>query len=166
MKSHKIKNIYLKYNVILISLVLIPLSLIGLLNFVIDPYGVFNTIVIQNLNYVKPELDKHQRLVKSAYVINYKPQKVLMGSSTVLNGLNPSKISIDKEIDTSYNLGISSVNMKEMKLYFEHLLLNQPELKTVFLGLNFFMFNHNKDNSVEIGENIILKKNIYLNRTI
>ena len=108
MKSCKIKNIYLKYNVILISLVFIPLSLIGLLNFVIDPYGVFNTTIIQNLNYVKPELDKHQRLVKSAYIINYQPTKVVMGSSTVLNGLNPSKININNDRDTVYNLGISS----------------------------------------------------------
>ena len=150
----------------LILSIVFPLSLISLLNFIVDPYGVFNAPIIHKLNYVKPELDKHQRLVKSAYIINYQPKRVLMGSSTVLNGLNPSKIGILGDRNLAYNLGISSVNMKETRLYFDHLLLNQPELRTVVLGLNFFMFNDNKNNSLMIKENVILKKNIYLNRTI
>ncbi len=166
-KKKQQTKIYLKYNLTLLLTIVLPLSFIGFLNFIVDPYGVFNTPIIYKLNYIKPELDKHQRLVKSADIINYKPKKVLLGSSTVLNGLNPRKIDIFfRDRDLAYNLGISSINMKETRLYFDHLLLNQPKLNTVILGLNFFMFNNNKNNNLLIKDNVILKKNGYLNLII
>ena len=104
-----------------------------------DPYWLSDA---RTLREDSPALDVQMRLSKALQLISRAwevPLKVvLIGSSTVYRGLNPS--ALDYPAGAVYNLGISSLRMQEAKAYVQHLLLfSRPEI--VLIGLDFFQFD-------------------------
>ena len=104
-----------------------------------DPYWLNDA---RTLRDDSPALDLQMRFSKALQLISREwevPLKVVfIGSSTVYRGLNPS--ALDYPAGAVYNLGISSLRMREAKAYVQHLLLfSRPE--TVLIGLDFFQFD-------------------------
>lgn len=118
----------------------ILICLIAIINFIIDPFYIYQNFSFEQLNRVKTELIKHERLYKAIEIARLKPQAILLGSSRVAVGLDPEDV---KEITGlfTYNSGLSMAGFEEMYHYFEHALHHQPNLKVVILGLDFFAFS-------------------------
>jgi hypothetical protein len=72
-------------------------------------------------------------------IIQLKPQRVFLGSSRTILGLDPAHGAFRDNLVT-YNAGLTGPNMDDIKAYFDHALLNQRDLKEVVLALDFFMF--------------------------
>ncbi|NER30702.1 MAG: hypothetical protein F6J89_24580, partial [Symploca sp. SIO1C4] len=81
------------------------------------------------------------------------------GSSRTDLGLDPTHPALTNK-QPAYNLGLVGPNIYEVKRYFEHSLANQPELKTVVLGIDLFMFNEYKINEVDFSEDRLEKENL------
>lgn len=99
-----------------------------------DPYWLLEG---SNADRIRPALDTRMRFAKSVQLVQRAPRRILVGSSTVYRGLDPSVI--DDELRT-FNLGISSMRILEARHYVRHALRFAP-VKEVILGLDFFMFD-------------------------
>jgi hypothetical protein len=141
---------YKRYNFLFLTITVLGVSGFGCVNAAIDPYGIMNAPKIQGLNDLKPRQFANVRLFKAIDVIEQRPKTILLGSSRSDWGLDPGHPAfVAKPV---YNLGLVGPNMYEVRRYFEHALANQPDLKQVVLGLDFFMFNQYKVNSVDFDE--------------
>jgi hypothetical protein len=130
---------YRHFNLALLATALAPVFLVGLVNYVADPYGVFKTPTRRGFNLLKPVQDDQVRLFKPAEVIYLEPQRVFLGSSRIIRSLDPEHPVFDDNLVT-YNLGLTSPNLTEIRELLEHSIRNQTELKQVILSLDFFMF--------------------------
>ncbi|HAX78239.1 MAG TPA: hypothetical protein DCY88_21070 [Cyanobacteria bacterium UBA11372] len=121
-----------------------PVLSLGLVNLAVDPYGVISTPTIAKFNQSKPEILTQERMYKAVEITRLKPQIILLGSSRTQWGIYPQHPGLSKSNLKAYNVGFSGANMYEVMRYFKHAIANQPDLKTVVIGLDFFMFReHN-----------------------
>jgi hypothetical protein len=65
------------------------------------------------------------------------PKTILLGTSTALR-LSPDHPALT--IQPAYNLALPGAKMYDIKSYFEDTLANQPDLKQVVIGIDFFSF--------------------------
>ena len=152
-------KIYKRFNIAFLAFTLPSLLSLGLFNIAIDPYGVFNSPEILRLNSLKPKQFLNVRLFKAIKITQIKPKTLLLGSSRTDLGLNPQHPSLASK-QPAYNLGLVGPNIYEIKRYFEHTLKNQPELETVVLGIDLFMFNEHKQNAIDFAESRLEKENV------
>lgn len=131
----------------------------GAVSFVVDPYGIWDNHGLVGINRIKNKISNRERLFKAVAVMQKKPDIILMGSSRTLLGLNPEHPALQARGHV-YNLGLSAASMKEIKKYFEHALANQPDLKEVVLGLDFFMFNELRKQAGDYDENLIGRRRL------
>lgn len=155
------KHIYSRFYTVLITVILLILGAIGLFNVIVDPYGVFNSPLIQGFNQSKPWKVVQVRLFKAVNVTRIKPETVLLGASRTYVGLNPKHPSLNSN-QPVYNLGLNSANMYEIKRYFQHALFNQPDLKLVVLEIDYFSFYLNGKNTPDFLEDRLERNSISL----
>ena len=162
------KSKYKNFSLIFLSTISLLMLTVGLFNYVIDPYGVFNAFYLPKFNDVKKNKPYNDHLYKPLDIIRIKPKTIIMGTSKVKQGINPDNIS--SEIITNsnyqnpvYNLGLNGANIYEVKRYLEHTIATTPDLSLVVLGLDFTMFNKLNQNKITFKENRIGAKSITTN---
>jgi hypothetical protein len=129
MKNHKIFFIVLFINLLVAILFC----------FIVDPYGFFRTYEKNGFNQQKEGMRNIIRYSKAIEISLRKPEILLMGSSRVHDGINPSLVPfVDSNI--VYNYGIDMLRINEAKSYLKHAIKNS-KIKTVIFGVDFFMFN-------------------------
>ena len=111
------------------------------INFAVDPYGLYRVIDKSGFNQQKEGVRNKIRLVKFLEIPLRKPRTILLGSSRTHDGIDPQ----DKILNTAgfqpvYNLGIDMARIKEEKAFLEYAIANS-DIKRVIFGLDFFMFN-------------------------
>jgi hypothetical protein len=111
-------------------------------NFLVDPYGVWNTPVIGRLNAAKPAERDNEMMFKAADVRRVRPATLLLGSSRVDLGIDPRHPALSKA-GPAYNLALMGGSMGPLLAYYKHALRLQPAPRRVVLGLDFFAFNRN-----------------------
>jgi hypothetical protein len=151
---------YFRFNSLFLVIALLPIGLLGIVNFTIDPYGLFKTFTLNKINLLKSRQDNNLRVYKAAEIINLKPQKILLGSSKVLLALDPYHPALAKNDSINFNLGIPRTHIYELRRYLEHAIANQPNLKQVVLGIDFFMFDLFEPNDFQRGQKLLGKTNI------
>ena len=128
--------------------------LISLFNYVVDPYGIYDSKVF---DFEKIRQDNKIRLVKAVKIEQIKPVSIVLGTSRADYGYNPDHPYFTKP---AYNLAVSGASMYEMKIYFSKA-LEQGNLKKVLLVLDYFSFNHKKQKQVQDFETYFNNPNIY-----
>lgn len=126
------------------------LSLVILLNYLVDPYSIFNSPQWSGINANKPELFEHLRLTKAYAIERLKPDALLLGSSRTEHGLDPEHPAFTSEYN-SYNLALNGATIYENLRYFQHANARQ-KLKKVVLAIDFFQFNAYRPNSPDFDE--------------
>ena len=122
-----------KFLKIVLGLSFFVAILIGGVNYIVDPYGIYKTNIFQN----KPEQDKNIRLAKVVKVEEFKPFSISLGTSRTEYGYDPNHQYFYKP---SYNLAVSGASLYENRLYLEHA-IKQGNLKEVILVADWIMFN-------------------------
>ena len=114
---------------------------IGSFNYIIDPYGLYNT---KYFNFDKIKQSNKMRLIKAIKTKEIKPTSICLGTSRTQYGYDPNHKYFTK---SSYNLATSSSSMYENLLNFKYA-LEQGNLKKVLLVVDYRMFNepNQKDN--------------------
>lgn len=137
MTTHKYKSYLLVW---LISASL-TLGMVGVFNYLVDPYGLYRTVDIAGFNQQKEGVRSKIRYVKALELPLRKPKTIIIGTSRVHDGVNPlHPLLNDPAYAPVYNLGIDMGRIHESKQYLKHALIHS-EIKRVILGLDFFMFN-------------------------
>ena len=164
-KNRAKRNKFATYNYSLIAIASIPIFLIGLFNWAIDPQDIFKTPNYGNLNHEKINKDNNDRLYKAIDIIRLRPDTIIMGSSRTKQGIDPEAAALADSPDV-YNLALNGPNFYEVKRYIEHAIYNQPNIEEIILGVDFFMFNEDLANQPTFNEARLEKKRIILDDLI
>lgn len=161
----KTKNISLnshqhrRFNFIFLTAALLPIMSAGFLNFIVDPYGFFNSPIWLGFNQAKPEKFKQDMLINAVEVIQKKPEIIFLGSSRVQWGLKTNHPGLENN-KVVYNLALQGTNLYQIRQYFEHALSNQPNLKQVVIGLDELMFSEFLPNRPDFNQARLGKQHI------
>ena len=68
------------------------------LNYLVDPYGMFDTDRVNGLNVSKPAANTHVRLAKPYQVTGFAPRAIIGGNSRPEMGLNPENVCWPEDI--------------------------------------------------------------------
>jgi hypothetical protein len=123
-----------KWIKLLLLAIPIMILIIGIANYLIDPYGIYNP---KYFNFIKTQQVGKSRLIKAVNIKKIKPVSIILGTSRAEGGFDPRHKYFPQP---SYNLGVAGSSMYESKLYFENA-LKQKRLKKVLLVADFIMFN-------------------------
>lgn len=109
-------------------------------NGIIDPYGIMGAPRIKSVNHLKTSQVNNARLYKAVSIINQSQIDILLiGTSRVQQGMNPETLELVQD-STIYNAGMSALTPYEALAYIQHAYYNHPEIETVLLGLDFWVF--------------------------
>jgi len=129
------------------------LVLIGVFNYLVDPYGIYNTLHVNGFNFPKAEAQNYEKLVKAYLVSEIQPDAVVMGTSRAGIGIDS-----DSELwagdGAVFNLSIADGNVYVTRRFLQHLIAIRPPKKVV-LGLDFFVFNAMRSNANDYSENLL-----------
>lgn len=135
--------------------------LVVIFNITVDPYGIYKTPNFLGINHVKTQKNSNDRLYKAIDIIRTQPLTIFLGSSRTKQGLDPTHPAL-ANTQPAYNLAIDSANIYEVMRYLQHTIKNQPQLKQVIFGVDFFMFNKLLTNRPGFDEYRLEKKNFIL----
>jgi hypothetical protein len=155
------KKDYFRFNLFFFIMTTLPMVLVALFNIIVDPYDVYKTENLFGINHEKPKKENNDRLFKAIDVINIQPVTVILGSSRTKQGIDPFH-PVFKDQQPAYNLAINGPNVYEVRRYLEHAIKNQKEIKSVVLGIDFFMFNETLKNQPTFSETRLEKESIAL----
>ncbi|EFM11152.1 conserved hypothetical protein [Paenibacillus curdlanolyticus YK9] len=148
---------YTRWTIVTLLLSTLLLVLVGSFNYVVDPYGIYH-FSGSDYNYQKSK-DSDPYLIKAYQGKKYKPEAIVLGTSRSMR-LNPPTIkSLTGE--TAYGLGVPAATPYIDLKYLEYAIRVDPNLKTVFLGLDFEVFNESFPTHANFNEKR-LKSFIYL----
>ena len=159
-KIQKDNNFYF-YNLFLLLVTSALIIATGFVNWLIDPQDVFNTPNYLGINNIKSHKDDNDRLFKAIDITRIRPKIIIVGSSRTKQGINPEH-PVFAQDSAVYNLAINGPNFYELRRYIEHAIYNQPNLKEIILGIDFFMFNAHIDNQPTFSESRLEKKHLTL----
>ncbi len=84
-------------------------------------------------------------MTKAEIVCRMQPASVIMGTSRAEVGLDPRHPGWDKFPGRTYNLALAGSGLKELELTLRHAVYASPHLRQVVMGLDFLMFNANRE---------------------
>ncbi|MWV46299.1 hypothetical protein GRF59_22090 [Paenibacillus sp. HJL G12] len=134
----------------LLTLLFTALVLLAIVtvNYVVDPYGIYH---FSGRNYnVQKSKNSDPYLFKTFQSRKYQPQALVLGTSRAMR-LNPPLIK-SLTGDNTYNLGLSAATPYIDLNYLQYVIKVDQNLKTVFLGLDFEVFDNNYPNHVSFNE--------------
>ena len=138
-----------KYTIIFLVFFSLSLSMIGTLNYLVNPFDIFSMKKISGFNERKPESNQRQRLSKTYIIEKSCHENLIMGNSRAL------AISSDYNAwpnSKAYNYAITNASMYEMFRYFQHALAS-CKIRTVILNLDFIMFEKTAGHAEQFIEN-------------
>lgn len=138
-----------KYIRVVIFGATILLFFIILINYIINPYAIFNPSTEKYFRLNKTVFESHTRMGKAYVVREMKPKTIILGASRTEMGLNPEHAGF--QYQPVYNLSLASANVYEVYRYFQHT-SNQTKLFQVILTVDFFQFNANKPSTPDFLE--------------
>jgi hypothetical protein len=129
-------TLYKKWTITTLSLFALLLLVIAIANYVIDPYGIYHNNSY-SFNYNK-SVDSDPYLFKAYQGKKYKPEAITLGTSRAMR-LDPPVIKALTG-ESAYSLGLATANPYINLKYLEYMIKVDPNLHTVYYGLDFEVF--------------------------
>ncbi len=141
------------YSILSISFILCILTLVVVLNYIVDPYSFYDSKL---LDMPKTRQADQIRLSKVISLEKIKPKSVILGTSRAEFGFDPDHSYMTKP---SYNLSVGGSSVYETRLYLEHA-IRMGNLERVLLVADYIMFNSNLQKRVVDLETYFGEKNL------
>ncbi|GAA4649908.1 hypothetical protein GCM10023116_21890 [Kistimonas scapharcae] len=110
----------------------------SLLNFLVDPYGVFRFVELRGFNLNKEDgIHEQLRYSKAMSIPRVSANTVIFGTSVVMRGINPADFNND--YGKIYNNGVYVLRLPEAVKYLERV-VKYIKPDNVIYGLDFFTF--------------------------
>jgi Tetratricopeptide repeat len=113
-------------------------------NVFVDPFGLFYFVNIDGFNAQRLKAASEARMVKAIQVCLDQPTAVVMGTSRVEVGMNPVHPGWEDGA-RPYSLALAGTGLAELDMTFRHLVQASPAVKQVAIGVDFLMFNANRE---------------------
>lgn len=137
-----------------VIIILIFSAIVGGFNYVIDPYGIYET---KYFTFEKIKQENKISLAKIIKVRKIKPRSIVLGTSRAEFGYDPTHKYFPKP---SYNFATSGSSMYENRLKLEHA-LKQGNLEKVLLVVDYRLFTNKTQKSIPEFETYFGNKSIY-----
>jgi hypothetical protein len=121
------------------AIFLLFLAFIGLFNYVIDPYAVFDSARIAGISELKPSAGSRVRMAKPYQVRNYRPKGIIAGNSRPELGLDPDHDCWPESSRPVFNLGLPGVGVGAQVQTLKHALY-KGEINIIIWGMDFADF--------------------------
>lgn len=128
---------------------MLPLPILSLIvfNILIDPFGIFQFVSLQGINNEKPDVVHNLRLSKAHASHYFKPTAAIFGSSRAEMSIDPEHPGF-KGYHT-YNMAMAGSGLYEVYRTLQHTYYaSNKKLKLAVIGLDFLMFNANREEVV------------------
>ena len=123
--------------------------LVALFNILIDPYGLFRIVSIPNINAEKPAVTLELRMAKAHFVHYLKPHTIIFGTSRAEMALDPEHHILTAQGNSAYNMAMAGSGLYEVFRTLQHAFYaSDKKLKQAVIGLDFLMFNANRERVV------------------
>ena len=142
----------------LIGIVITALSLICtvlVFNLVVDPYQLFDWVVIEGVNEKKTQSGERARITKPKQIIRQIPKTVIGGNSRVEIGIDPLSPCFPLDDRPVYNLGIPGASFYMQVRYLQHA-IDTVNPKMIIMSLDYIDFlidSEEEDRRLEFNEN-------------
>ncbi|WP_260295938.1 hypothetical protein [Sedimenticola hydrogenitrophicus] len=133
-----LRNQYNYINKLLVLFLLFLLSA-GALNYLIDPYALFDSVRLSGFSDLKPAAGGHVRMAKPYQVRNYSPKGIVAGNSRPEMGIDPRHICWPDFARPVYNLGLPGAGVHMQARTLQHALF-EGDVKLILWGLDFADF--------------------------
>lgn len=133
-----------RYLRLMFGLLIGLMGLAAAVNWLVDPFSVFDSPRIVGFNANKPGYVDHLRLTHVYRVQRVAPDCILLGTSRTGRGLRPDHPALAGH--ECYNQALPAISMYEMRRYLQHAAAIRP-LKRVILALDFRVMNTAADRS-------------------
>lgn len=131
---------------------------VGAVNYVVDPYGYNNTIVIERFNAKKYSNTSMTTRFKANLLANKNFESIMLGTSRI-GVMDPT--FIDKKLGTkTFNLEYPGSNTEIQHKLFKYAYHYNKELKYLIYGIDFMSFNQNRTTKHDFIEFYDLQQNI------
>lgn len=151
-------KVYRRYLYKLSGMIVVLISLLIACMIVVDPYAIWRVYHKQGVNMFSAHAVNFERVSKPIEVMRMQPNTVFVGSSRVKFALRPEYYNALTGKSNTYNLGVNGANIYEIRRMVEHAVLNSPDLDTIILGVDFFMFNDKWGNQLGFDDGQLSKK--------
>ena len=130
-------NHYFKW---LASSCLTVLLLAGIFNYIIDPYNIFQSITLQDINTSKPATSNRTGLAKTYMVNKTAAETLFIGTSKFDVGLDPESKNLPASYKPAFNLAVPGADIYRQYRYIQHATANhKPDLILMSLEFEFFI---------------------------
>jgi hypothetical protein len=124
--------------------VLLGGAAVAAFNIIVDPFRVFDLVSIAGLNEQRTQVSARGRMAKAVRTCVVDVTSVVMGTSRVEVGVNPQHPGWHNP-GRVYSLALAGMGIGELEKTFRHLVRASPDLKEVAIGIDFLMFNANRE---------------------
>ena len=136
------ENKFRSYIFLWAGVLLSVLISVAIINYSVDPYGMFDAPRVQGFNKFKPGATPKVRITKPYQVDAIKPQTIIAGNSRPEMGLDPANSCWPESAKPVYNLSIPGATVYMASRFIQHAIAGN-DVKQVFWGLDFVDFvNH------------------------
>lgn len=133
-----LRNQYSYINKLLV-LILLSLAAVATLNYLVDPYGLFDAARLAGVSDLKPAAGGHVRMAKPYQVREYAPKGIVAGNSRPEMGIDPNHVCWPGFARPVYNLGLPGAGVHMQARTLQHALF-AGDVKLILWGLDFADF--------------------------
>jgi len=131
--------VFKKFCLAWLSAFLLLLSCAVSLNYLIDPYGMFDMQRITGINAIKPAAGSHVRLAKPYQVVQFDPRTIIAGNSRPEMGLNPRNTCWPENHMPVFNLSFPGASVYMQARMIQHA-VSLEKVGLVLWGLDLLDF--------------------------
>jgi hypothetical protein len=130
---------------VFLTLIFVSATAMVAINVIVDPFRRFDVVDIPGFNAQKTQFPTYARLAKAGVVCRLQPTTVILGTSRVEVGMDPTHPALQSFPGRAYNLALAGSGLHELDLTMRHAVHASSKLKRVLLGIDFLMFNANRE---------------------
>lgn len=116
----------------------ISLAVFASINWLIDPYKIWNVPEIRGVNTSRVLVQTHERISKTVGLVRNHANTFILGTSRSDNGLDPTHPALGQK---ALNMAISGQPYRETRMIFD-LMSDRKTTNTFVIGLDFFEANN------------------------
>ncbi len=132
-----------KYTVLFIFFSIFITFILLSINYIVDPYMVFQSKRISSFNDKKPAAANRSALYKPYNITNVQPKTIIVGNSRPEMGIDPNSTCWPSDTGTVYNLTFPGQSTYNQTLALFHA-VSKGQIKRILLAVDFSDFLHKK----------------------
>lgn len=140
---------YKTFSLVTIIFFIMVIFVSSFVNYVVDPFDIFNSVKINYFNSYKPCKSKQQRMTKvPGLKLDRRAITAVFVGSSKTDWMFNEKYFSEILNGNVISMCLNSSSIQESIIMAKNSILIHPEIKTVYFGLDFFASNENYNNTV------------------